>query len=447
MEDSGQEGPYFVNTRSERWNTRKFDANHSRAKRNGNAVDDDMDGESEMAEDMNVNYDKSGYSVHVNMWWPSLSPKGATSLGNKGAPLLDASASNLIRAAIRGKLIRGGQIPLSFAGLHHLTSLTQAAAGNADVGEVTADVPGGKVIILSHDDGALPGFYTGIAQYLASYGFVVIGITHTDGSALVDFLPNGDRISYHPLHSSVKEGSMEAWVNVHGRASMRVDDITFVLDKLRQMNQQDDHFLGGKLDFHEVAVVAFGQASSSAVMAGWSDSAISAVACLCPDLVALPAEKKRATGARLIRRATIERLDAQRPPSADEYTLSSEVDSSYSPAMLFVTCHDGEEGDHNDETLVDLLCRSSRGGAVRVDLPIASAGSLWPLSDVGLVAPSLTPAAARAARTSAQCVLNFLTHGVVDGSWESPMFKNESRVPFLKTYPPIQNRDNHPFRM
>jgi predicted dienelactone hydrolase len=109
------------------------------------------------------------------------------------------------------------------------------------------------VVIISHGYKAQKELYTSFAQELASNGYVVLGVDHTNLSDLIVF-PDG-RTRRLPPVLMAQEQVPETIEKDHYMAryyKAGIPDITFALDMLSQVNEDATSPLYGKLDLNRV---------------------------------------------------------------------------------------------------------------------------------------------------------------------------------------------------
>ena len=114
------------------------------------------------------------------------------------------------------------------------------------------------VIIFSHGFGGIKDSNTAHCEELASHGYVVVGVSHTYNSHVVQF-PDGriaDMGEYHKLRES-KRFIERRKLSDKIETEVWVADIQFVLDKVEQLNKNKESIFHGNLNTNNVGV--FGQ--------------------------------------------------------------------------------------------------------------------------------------------------------------------------------------------
>ncbi len=191
-----------------------------------------------------------------------------------GAAQLDSS----VRAGLKEKIF-GGNWPLVVSG-----SITSHAQENAPIAKSPRAFP---VVLFS------PGAYGSCFQYssaiedLVSHGYIVAAIEHTSEIFGVVFL-DGKTHSYSETRIPKKsvpppgatkeeyEGYLEAWYRHN--VDVRAGDISFVLDKLIELNKTRDRpsQFSQRLDLAHVAAVGHSRGGWSAIVSCRRDERIKA---------------------------------------------------------------------------------------------------------------------------------------------------------------------------
>ena len=171
--------------------------------------------------------------IPVEIWYPAEAGNGEAT---PYFPDLDQLAQGLAAS--------GEVSPLEVFGLRFMKSHERY---NASVSREADPCP---IILFSPGNGTNVEFYAGIAEELASHGYIVIGINHPYDVAAVA-LQNGSvaRFIEGPLEMQVRR----EWVA--GRIDVRTDDILFVLKKLKELTMSNDPILARHLDTSRVAVM------------------------------------------------------------------------------------------------------------------------------------------------------------------------------------------------
>lgn len=118
------------------------------------------------------------------------------------------------------------------------------------------------VVILSPGTPAIVPLYFSFAEYMASRGFVVIGVEHPYGAAVVEF---SDGTQFHFDRERVMDLPGVETFEEGVRLSMQLmaEDISFVIDWLAWLNQSD-HELAGIFD--KSKLVALGHSGGGGVV-------------------------------------------------------------------------------------------------------------------------------------------------------------------------------------
>ena len=122
------------------------------------------------------------------------------------------------------------------------------------------------VLIFSPGSGNLPSDYTALIEDLASYGYVVLGITYTYNAPVVRF--QDGRVARPLRDASFPRGPMQA-VRSAGDQMVNVwaADVRFSLDKLAEMNANPKSRFYGRFDLQKVGLLghSFGGATTAEV--------------------------------------------------------------------------------------------------------------------------------------------------------------------------------------
>ncbi len=228
----------------------------------------------------------------VYLWYPA-SHKHADVRGEylPGAKQMDAEPQ------IRRRMIEqfGANWPLFVSG-----AIFSHAEERAPVAENPARFP---VIVFSHGLGSTGFNYTSLIEDLASHGYVVAAIEHTESAMAVRFL-DGRIIPFH--RDSLPEGLTPAERFQRMGASVAIGinegaaDIRFVLDRLTELNAGDAQhvLLAGRLDLNRVGAMGHSAGAEFAARACQLDSRLKACVDLDGGMVpvgALPADPDGAT--------------------------------------------------------------------------------------------------------------------------------------------------------
>jgi dienelactone hydrolase len=171
--------------------------------------------------------------VPVVIWYPA-SP--TTTAGADYFPNLSSLAKTLVAS--------GEVSALEVFGLRFIRS---HAPLEAPIAGSSTEYP---VLILSPGNGTNVEFYSGIAEELASHGYVVVGLNHPFDVAAVR-LQDGSIAQFAPGPLAFSEH--EAWIA--DRMAVRTEDILFVLEQIAELNAEDAVRFKGRLDLERVAVM------------------------------------------------------------------------------------------------------------------------------------------------------------------------------------------------
>ena len=120
------------------------------------------------------------------------------------------------------------------------------------------------IIIYSHGFGGTKESGTAQCEELASHGYVVVGISHTYDSFVVQF-PDGRIIDGKKFMEERKKGKnfLERRKLSAQTTEVWVSDVQFVLDQLERMAEDKKSFFYGRLDVDNIGM--FGQSSGGSV--------------------------------------------------------------------------------------------------------------------------------------------------------------------------------------
>lgn len=145
------------------------------------------------------------------------------------------------------------------------------------------------VVILSPGTPAIVPLYFSFAEYLASRGFVVIGVEHPYGAAVVEF---SDGTQFHFDRERVMDLPGVETFEEGVRLSMQLmaEDLSFVIDWLARLNRSD-HELAGIFDTSRL--IAFGHSGGGGVVhfASINDPRIKALLSFDPALFVMSDEE------------------------------------------------------------------------------------------------------------------------------------------------------------
>jgi hypothetical protein len=171
--------------------------------------------------------------VPVEIWYPAGAGTGSP------APYFPDLAQ------VADALSSSGEVePLEAYGLRFIRSHERLNASLAP------QIPSYPVILLSPGNGTNVEFYAAIANELASFGYIVIGLNHPYDVAAVR-LNDGSVAQFveGPLEPQARPG----WVKE--RIAVRTADVLFVLEQLQKLNESGDRLLSGHLDLMRMGVM------------------------------------------------------------------------------------------------------------------------------------------------------------------------------------------------
>ena len=171
-------------------------------------------------------------NVPVVIWYPA---DASSSTKTPYFPNLDRLGKSLVAS--------GEVSALEVFGLRFIKSQATLEAPVAD------RIAAHPVVIISPGNGTNVEFYAGIAEELASYGYIVVGINHPFDVAAVSLL-DGSIAQFLPGPFAIEDH--EAWVAE--RIDQRKADVLFTLKNLEGLNN-DDVLFADHLDLSRVAVI------------------------------------------------------------------------------------------------------------------------------------------------------------------------------------------------
>lgn len=155
-------------------------------------------------------------------------------------------------------------------------SIRVHAISNAQISQQKNAFP---LIIASHGYYATRFNLTALSEELASNGYVVAAIDHTNGCAITQF-PDGRIERWKPL-TKAEETSDEFYEHFKKRIDIRTADIRFVVDQLTKLNS-NDNFFANKIDVNKIGLMGHSLGGETVLHATLADDRIGAVAALDP---------------------------------------------------------------------------------------------------------------------------------------------------------------------
>jgi predicted dienelactone hydrolase len=152
-------------------------------------------------------------------------------------------------------------------------------------------MPQFPVIIFSHGFRGTRDTNTAQCEELASYGYIVVGISHTYDSCVVQF-PDGrivDGLKSIAQRTS-KFGNFDKVV--HEEAEIWIADTQFALDQVEQLANDTNSFFYQRIDQKHIGMFGHSMGGSTALQAGHIDRRIKAAVNLDGDLFGYHVPKK-----------------------------------------------------------------------------------------------------------------------------------------------------------
>jgi len=168
---------------------------------------------------------------------------------------------------LKKQLVKGEGLAIS--AMH-----TQASEGVA-VSTAKSTYP---VILFSHGANAPTFYYTSLVEDLVSHGFIVAAIDHTyegKGQSFPDGLVTQNDSEKKRPKSGTSDYEAQDAIFFKARVNVRVEDVSFVLDKLHSMNAGDP-LLAGKMDMEHVGIFGHSIGGVTAAQATLRDKRIRA---------------------------------------------------------------------------------------------------------------------------------------------------------------------------
>jgi len=122
--------------------------------------------------------------------------------------------------------------------------------------------PSGKhpIIIFSHGLKGVVENYTYLSEELASFGYVVVAMNHSDGSCPISIFPNGKFQEFEPPSDELTDNELQQFRN--NQVKKRYEDIDFVLNLLPNLNETTFEDL---LDVNSVGIIGHSFGGSTAL--------------------------------------------------------------------------------------------------------------------------------------------------------------------------------------
>lgn len=161
-------------------------------------------------------------------------------------------------------------IPAFFmSGWSYIKTYTQ------DDAEISQKLKKYPVIIVPHGGGTMIQHYTWMLEELASQGYIAVGVNHPYMAALTR-MPDGRRIKSLVLEPKNKDKQLlEAWKNE--QIEVCVTDISFIIAQLKELNEQTQSPLKGRLELKHIGCAGHSFGGHLALITGIKNPEISAV--------------------------------------------------------------------------------------------------------------------------------------------------------------------------
>lgn len=129
-----------------------------------------------------------------------------------------------------------------------------------DNAPLASDQPSYPVLLFSPGFGLLPPAYTAIMEELASYGFIIIGITPTYSAPIVVF-SDGSTARFNQAAGLSWSDILDETDHLNEVRSVWIDDMVFAANQAEKLNA-DDPMFAGRLDLEKLG--AFGHSFGGA---------------------------------------------------------------------------------------------------------------------------------------------------------------------------------------
>ena len=199
--------------------------------------------------------------IKTQFWYPA-----KTTLGYEIAPWIQDGKK------VTTALASGYGFP-SFM-LNHMTKIDSNAYLDAPISDDLNSYP---IIVLSHGWTGLRSLHVDIAEELASYGYIVVGIEHTYGS-IATVISDEDIRYLNPEALPNTDTESEFMVYANQLVTTYANDIMFTLDELEKMNQGDiSSKFEGKLDLSKIGLIGHSTGAGADTLVALNDERIKAI--------------------------------------------------------------------------------------------------------------------------------------------------------------------------
>ncbi|GJQ15416.1 hypothetical protein GpartN1_g7207.t1 [Galdieria partita] len=154
------------------------------------------------------------------------------------------------------------------------------------------------VVLFSHGLFANRLSYSVLCAEIASHGYIVVSVDHTDGSVPLVYFKDGDVLSYRKLTSEERETPAVSQTIRILQAHRRVADLQVALAALRVLNEESKNLVNlpshldfrGKINLKEVTVMGHSFGGATSLIACYLEKKFSKCLALDPWMEAVPDE-------------------------------------------------------------------------------------------------------------------------------------------------------------
>jgi dienelactone hydrolase len=132
------------------------------------------------------------------------------------------------------------------------------------------------LIIISHGLTGLRSLHTDLAEMLASNGYIVAAIDHTNVAAVTVF-DDGEAVYLNSNVLSLGANREEFLSDGNKILNVYAEDILFTIETLRKFNVDEGAMFKGKLDLSAIGLIGHSAGGGAGVLAAGKDSSIKAI--------------------------------------------------------------------------------------------------------------------------------------------------------------------------